>query len=464
MAGLATAGHAVKLAENGQGQALVFPYFTVRDGNETVLTLTNTTDRGKALKVLFREGRNGRLTLSFNLYLSPYDVWTAGLSANALGALLRTTDTSCTVPSIPSAGVPLRNILYTGANADSGPTDLDRTREGYVEVVEMGVVEHAQLEAKAYFDDAITHVSGVPRDCAAVNNAWTTGGAFKTNVLGRYLGLSVPSGGIRGTLDVINVSNSTNFNLPPLVFDAFRNAPAHTAPNVATPNLSSALPKVGYVSTGAGYVKTDWSGGNPADPVSALMMRVSVNGGYIDNDAVAARSAWVVSFPTKPYYVGVDLDTDSDYTDLNYERPFSDDFGPNPYATESMNIYLFGREEDTVAPVPCEFSPCPPVVQPALGHVVNVVAFGDSGSALNLGSQLGYNLVPPFSTGWSKFMFQPNGRVDRNGVPSREMVSTNQVHFEGLPVIGIGLNERTLVGVTTGTEPLSHDTAIVTNW
>lgn len=48
------------LNPHDQGQVLLFPYYTVNGGNQTLITLSNNTDRGKALKVRFREGVSAR--------------------------------------------------------------------------------------------------------------------------------------------------------------------------------------------------------------------------------------------------------------------------------------------------------------------------------------------------------------------------------------------------------------------
>src|SRR4051812_2287428 len=104
--------HAVYQDPSGIGQALIYPYYSVQTagGNSfnTYLSVTNTTTRAKALKVRFREGKNSRTALSFNLYLSPNDVWTAAMGPGdataASPATLYTADKSCTSPPIPPEG------------------------------------------------------------------------------------------------------------------------------------------------------------------------------------------------------------------------------------------------------------------------------------------------------------------------------------------------------------------------
>ena len=96
VAGIANISTAVNLNPDGVGQVLLYPYYTVNGGNTTVLSVVNTTDSGKAVKVRFLDARNSREVLDFNLYLSPFDVWTGGVTAKSGGAYLTTSDTSCT--------------------------------------------------------------------------------------------------------------------------------------------------------------------------------------------------------------------------------------------------------------------------------------------------------------------------------------------------------------------------------
>src|SRR5262245_24439066 len=88
--GAMDAGQAVNLSAEGRGQVLLYPYYTTRpdrapprgvDGEPyaTLLSVVNTTPSAKAVRVRFLEGRNGREVLDFNLFLSPFDVWTAAV-------------------------------------------------------------------------------------------------------------------------------------------------------------------------------------------------------------------------------------------------------------------------------------------------------------------------------------------------------------------------------------------------
>src|SRR3954470_21974481 len=77
LAASAGCAHAVSLNANGMGQVLIYPYYTVNAGQQTLLTVVNTSGAGKALKVRFLEARNGRTVLDFHLFLSARDIWSA---------------------------------------------------------------------------------------------------------------------------------------------------------------------------------------------------------------------------------------------------------------------------------------------------------------------------------------------------------------------------------------------------
>ena len=102
VAGIAGTAQAVNLNPDGTGQVLLYPYYTTNDGNQTLISVVNTTDQAKAVKVRFLEGFNSREVLDFNLYLSPFDVWVAAITRDPAapesgGAIVAIADNSCTV-------------------------------------------------------------------------------------------------------------------------------------------------------------------------------------------------------------------------------------------------------------------------------------------------------------------------------------------------------------------------------
>ena len=127
------------------GQVLIFPYYNVNNGYQTSYNIRNTKDEFKAVKLRFRESGNSNDVLDFNVYMSPYDVFTVTLTRSNGGddpdasdtVLLTTEDTTCTFPAIPEGGVKFITDIYPA----TGPIDA---REGYLEVIEMGVIAYDQ--------------------------------------------------------------------------------------------------------------------------------------------------------------------------------------------------------------------------------------------------------------------------------------------------------------------------------
>ena len=159
--GVTGAAQAVNVNPDGLGQVLIYPYFTIQDKLpgvtfSSLLSVVNSTASVKAVKVRFLEGRNSQEVLDFNLFLSPRDVWTAAVLPSGVGAGVATFDKSCTVPVVsnnPASPSAFVNYAYAGDLAGDG---LERTKEGYVEIIEMGVPTDTTIIT------SITHVNGVP--------------------------------------------------------------------------------------------------------------------------------------------------------------------------------------------------------------------------------------------------------------------------------------------------------------
>jgi len=428
--GLSGTASAVTTGDDGLGQVLLYPYFSVRSGNDTVITVANTTDSAKAVKVRVLESKNSREVIDFNLYLSKHDVWTGVITTTASGAKLVTTDKSCTAPAIPATGVEFRNFAYSGSNADGEDTSLNRTREGYIEIIEMGNATTVDIDPTATvlpFDAAVTHVNGVPKNCAAVVADWADGVFTPGSV-------TAPTGGLMGTGTLINVANGTDFSYDPVVMDAFTVAATHTAPGSLLPSLEQALPAQSTVFFEGAAITSNWANGEPADPVSALIMRTAVLNEFTVEPTLAAGTDLVVNFPTKRFYVSSDIDGDADSIDTNYLRPFTQDFKLNG-ACEEVSLNIWDREETTTTS-DVDFSPAPPVGKNSLCWEVNVITVNNTDV---LGSALALNVPNAgFNSGWMRIGFPT---VVAGAVTTRQIVSDEGVAYSGLPVIGFGVQE-----------------------
>jgi hypothetical protein len=297
------AGHAVSLNPDGLGQALIYPYYTVRSvgGNafHTYLSVTNSTGDAKALRVRIREGRNAREALAFNLYLGANDVWTGALAPTADGAQLLTADASCTDPTFTNGAIALRREAFSGSQADGQGDTLDRTREGFVEILEMATLTGASAAA-------VTHTNaGVPVNCAAIRASATPS-------------VAPPTGGLYGNLTLINVNAGQDFTLDATALADLASRPYFRPPSDPYPdfaaaeidpvsvvtrkgmNPSSLPPNTSILNTNFLY-RSVWS--RPQDAVSAVLMSYAWTAEYTLDPEAASATDLVLTLPTRHFYV-----------------------------------------------------------------------------------------------------------------------------------------------------------------
>src|SRR5437762_5074217 len=115
--GVTGAAQAVNVNPDGLGQALVYPFYDTQGTSapyNSLLSVVNSTNSGKVVKVRFLEGRASREVLDFNLWLSPRDVWTAAIIPSGAGAGIITADLSCTTPKVSSTAAAPPNFVNFG--------------------------------------------------------------------------------------------------------------------------------------------------------------------------------------------------------------------------------------------------------------------------------------------------------------------------------------------------------------
>jgi hypothetical protein len=236
--GAAGVAQAVNVSADGLGQVLIYPYYTVRNDNNgnaynTLMSVVNTTSSTKAVRVRFREGRNSVEVLDFNVFLSPFDVWTSSITpTSAGGAQITTSDRSCTIPSFYSNGVaqqvPFRTITF-----ESGDNSAARTSEGYFEIFEM-----TTYDATSIIGINATHVNGVPKDCSQVTD---------TTAL---LGVNPPTGGLFGSEIILSPAGGGAFGQAATALDNFNNQGQYFATTSLAPTYANANPAISNTISG----------------------------------------------------------------------------------------------------------------------------------------------------------------------------------------------------------------------
>jgi hypothetical protein len=417
--GITGTADAVYLNPDGLGQVLIYPYYTVRETTSgsafnSLLSVVNSTASAKAVKVRFIEGRNSVEVLDFNLFLSAKDVWTAAIVPTSDGAGVISTDKSCIAPQqISTGGTPTSfvNFQYTG---DGGGDSLDRTREGYVEIIEMGALVDGSPTAVS-----VTHVNGTPK-CDKIDD---------TNA---SAAISAPTGGLFGGITIINVLGGEEFTQDATALNAFRTSGAYDTPGDIKPDLRDVNPPTATIFDGTtGSVITSTFGA-AIDAVSAVLMHDHLYNEFVLDAGTVSGTDWVVTMPTKRYYFD-----SSGVVQYLFQRDFIEDEG----ACDDVTLGLFDREEFKKQG---GFSPPPRNQTTSICWEANVITFNNSNV---FASQNSLNINTDFANGWMDLGLPPTNDSDFGGTAHALFDNGTRV-FLGLPTIGfsaITFNNGTLV-------------------
>jgi hypothetical protein len=342
-----------KLSESGSGHALIVPYYTVQNGQATVLHLVNAdAENGKAVKVRFRGAGNGDNLLSLYVLLAPRDVWTATVTVGADGrASLSSADPSCTFPKLnPVSGQPFGT---TRLNASwTAPVQTNATREGYVEAIVAADIPSAAVygaasNARSALYTTIKHVDGVaPCETALVEDIFLID--QDTEAVAAEWGFAAPKGNISGSWYVLDPRGSTTFSGAATAFRAVNAQGKSARANyvvfpqngfpvsqperfTADPLLASAglagrikdadgnlsnqtstiavlalfhdLPDLStpyYLPASAANARTT------AGDLTALLATPEVRNQFATEESISAKTDWLVSMPLRRYSVGYD--------------------------------------------------------------------------------------------------------------------------------------------------------------
>ena len=356
--GIAGSAQAVNINPDGTGQVLLYPYYTTNGGNITLLSVVNTSDNAKAVKVRFMESENSAEVLDFNLYMSAYDVWTAAISPmpedadydcqfdpqssaelRCEGPLLTIAadETTCTVPALNGAQPFLPYEYMTAGGGDEGSQTMARMNEGHFEMIEMGTLitgetitdkEGNEYDEPSWAGIAATHVehadgSWAPEDCGELVAAWvrskpffeeTSGVWINTTEYGPTYGVEAPSGGLFGGAAIVNPMQGSMHSYDATALNGWNESgfefpigdepdSIHAEPGTIKPNLESGDIYEGLVFGEDGTLLESGEFMFPIDAVSYVLMHDTLMNEYTTETGVAGQTEWVVTFPTKRFYV-----------------------------------------------------------------------------------------------------------------------------------------------------------------
>jgi hypothetical protein len=362
----------------------------------------------------------------------------------APGAGIITRDKSCTLPAIPAAGKAFVNFAYT---ADGAGSTLDRTNEGYVEIIEMATFDDLSDTAAN-----VTHVGGVPPGCADQTDALAASEALPPGLVDQD-GRS----GIFGSMTLINVDSGTAAGQDAVALDNFSDVVLYTNAGSVQPDLTQASPPVSVLFANNFIYNSLWSA-STADPVSAVLMHDHIMNEFVLDAGTNSGTDWVVTMPTKRFYVANGTGTPA--------RLFQRNFNKTDGACDDVDLNIYDREEDTTS-TPIDFSPPPPSLSNAICWEANVITFNNSNL---LGSANSANISTDFENGWLDIGFFPStvtGAV--HTLPNDATIVTDifanstvgPATYVGLPVVGFAVETFQNNVVTVSGTPATYASSFV---
>ena len=446
--------NAMYLSTNGTGQVLLFPYYTARGGTVSLMSLVNTTTQAKAVRVNVREARGGFVVAQFNVYLSAKDVWTAAIVADSDGAQLVTNDKSCTAPAIGTR-LAFSADAY-GADALSLRT-RDRTREGYIEVIEMAAIPNATSTGVS-----VTHIIGIPT-CKRLS-ADVTDVAYEPPAAD----LIAPTGGLMGSPSMVNVAKGMLASASPTVIENFwLTGPDAPAPRVVAAN-SSAMDLTSGKNTSIAFTAADIAFvhltrqpyaftakfANSIDAATGLLLGAAMHSEYAYTNDQVLGTLMIATFPTKAYYVFV--------PELNPPpiRPFASVWDPaKAQSCDPMGVAPYDRDEATSS-TPDDFPERPPQTFVGTCFAANPIRIGGIDVTASVSSPLEQSLAliqngglsvktPGKEGGWAEISW--TSAVARITPTEAAIYTRNssgvlawqptKIVIQGLPVIGFTLSQ-----------------------
>ena len=460
VAGLSTQAIAVQLADDGLGEVLLYPYFNTKNSMKTFVHVINTSDKAVAFKIRIHDAKNSRECRDFNVVLSPEDVWTSSIEEGADGQpRIWTADKSCTSPQLPFTDRGGRYVNFTAADfdgrtvngQDSADVSIDRCREGYVEIIEMGA-----STGGTYFD-AAKHIDGVPADCATIAADFNDNAKVSGPISAEF---NEPENVLKGNYSLIRAEVGQGFGGTPTTLANFFSPGSGTfgIDGVSTqylvrtagdnePNLSNVNPPVSIVddvSTGSGVFIDGWT--RSVDAVSAILMRKSVINEWSTNAAFGVNTDWIVTFPTKSFYA--DPSTPG-VTAGSALPPFAETFNQQNDARACIDVEVasWNREEKTEI-FQQGFSPVEVRQGNQLCFESNVITFNrGSSKASVLNSQFTQNVENGTlgNNGWVRLGLTKSLSA-LTGLTAAQSNTPSQTPrtYQGLPVIGFTVFNRRL--------------------
>jgi len=401
-------------SENGIGHVLLVPYYSTQSGNTTLLNIVNTSTVGKVAKVRFRGAANSDDVFDFQVFMSPGDVYAVNVSQNADGKSYATVgDNTCTLPRTSV----INSTPFVTSRLDSAATAAQKangTREGYVEILTMADI----IPSSALYTAIKHNASGqVNCDAAAMVALEQSANDPVDEAAAATLGLTNPTTGLMANWILINVPEASSWSGSAYALEARNPQGAATGRVVFWPQRSTAVNGdiadftadpllVGGQVTPAMYDLPDLStpytlfSADPSEQAFDLSRNLATNrviNEFLTADAIQANTDWVISQPTRRYWVALDYTTGNPVYNGALENVFytsaNTDVSGRQVCVTGIGYKYFNTEEFTK-----EFSegavisPGTPDEEPLFCGEVSVVSL-NNGEGSTTSSVLGANVA-----------------------------------------------------------------------
>lgn len=367
----------VKVAPNGKGDVLLYPFYAaIQGGWETKLTVVNTSDTYSTVaKVIVRSPVFTEEILDFFIYLSPTDVWTGTLKYDAnQGAMLESDDDSI-IARLGAENVPVWGDEEVATRALVVPEGVgDFNEMGYLYVINVasftGTVLGRDLGTppvnKRYIYDAyrsLPPLGTVPAEYQP------------QNILAGWMDFQVAGFGLTSSLDALTLRDYKN-------------------------NLVAAIAEE--------YQLGDGNANNNLFEIEAVLAKQDIAMPYLNTgDDISVH---FLTFPTK--YSEYDSDLERV---VGVRGPFAG-FNPDRGFCVRFSLNLYDTTEDSLTPDDPIWSPAPPPEFNDLCNELNWLVSSDS----------------PFDEGWIRYNF--------NYTTTGTDLENNPMSYTGAPVIPVSLN------------------------
>jgi hypothetical protein len=205
-------------SDTGLGSAVIVPYWTVHDAQDSLLTVRNDAEEPSAVRLRVLD-TDGELRLALGLYLNARDQWIAAFTTVDGATELRAPDASC--------------VLLEDGTGTSGTTsnplriDLGDVPAGSIEIVEMA---RAPLESQAV-------PNGRWPGCATIAQRFIDGlWSQDPNA-----GLAAPADRIGATISILRVGAGTMSTVEGTALAGFSDLAQHAPTKAFGPDLSMAV-------------------------------------------------------------------------------------------------------------------------------------------------------------------------------------------------------------------------------